>query len=136
MTNDHYEQLREKASIAHKNKLFVKNKEYQLRTYLKNIKYADFNKHPSYSLENCFIDDWAELTINLEYRDNEAVGVALINNTRNELLAIYVKQKYRRQGIGKALCQSSDISTCNEGTDSGTKFFLSMGYYIKSTEEL
>lgn len=130
MPENHYEQLRENASIAHKNKLFVKSQRYRLREYLRQIKYANFTKSPAENYCASIADSWDDVCINIAYRDGTAVGVSIINTERKELIAIYVKQAYRRQGIGRSLCSTNDIIECNEGTREGFGFFNKMGYQI------
>jgi GNAT superfamily N-acetyltransferase len=133
MNQEHHEQLKNKATIAYKNKLFVKNNNYMLRGYLQAIRYSKHDMPPRTQVPNMPIDYWEDLMITLEYRDGEAVGVALIDKNNQELIAIYVKQAYRRQGIARKLCEGQEITTCNEGTREGSRFFTSMGYEVKPT---
>lgn len=51
----------------------------------------------------CRIPDDAILTISMAYADDKPIGVAVRPMNRGEAIWVFVREKYRRNGIGKQL---------------------------------
>lgn len=68
-------------------------------------------------------------------KENQLIGLALVDKQMNELQNLYVLPKFQAMGVGKALlnevkqhCSGSFWLSCWEKNDSALKFYQSMGF--------